>query len=189
MTDSTYAPGVSTCTPYGMMGQDYTAPWPSNLNQLADTNGTPITTTTVASNVVNKVNFPHITDKNPNMACPAYTSAALATPPWIGSANPAPSPDLTFTLGLPSKVCILGVTGGATVLPSTNLIPLTSGQTYTFTACDGSNQCSQPIMVTGTQQSDDTFTAGAGSCGTASGSGTISFASSFTAGTKCTCSS
>jgi hypothetical protein len=189
VTDSNYKPGVSTCMPYGTMGQDYTAPWPSNLNQLAYTDGTPITTTTIASNVVNKVNFPHITDKNPTMACPASSSAALAKPPWIGSTNPAPSPDLTFTLGLPAKVCIVGVTGGATVLPSTNLIPLTSQQTYTFMACDGTNQCSQPITVTGTQQSDATFTAGTGSCGIVSGKGTIPFIASFAPGTKCTCPS
>ena len=188
LTDSSYKPGLSSCTPYGVADQDYTAPWPTNLNQLDYLDGTPISTTAVTSNVVNGVNFPHITDNNPTKACAA--NPASVTAPWTNSNNPASS-DVTFTLGLPSNVCILSISPSVAAISSngTPLVPLASGQSYTFTACDGANQCSQAVKATGTP-SAPAFTAATGSCGIPpSGMGTIPFAAGFTAGTACTCPS
>jgi hypothetical protein len=185
VNDSTYKPGPSTCAPYGTPGQDYTAPWPTNLNQLAySSNSMPITTTTVASNVVNGTNFPHITDNNPTSACPA--NPASTTPVWIGASNPQPVPPVDFGLGLPANVCPVNLP--VPLIQGPNLLPLTPGQTYTLSFCDGTNQCSQAITVSaGATAANPTYTAGSGNCGIGSDGGTIGVASAFSAGTSCTC--
>ncbi|HZY60260.1 MAG TPA: hypothetical protein VFE56_10885, partial [Candidatus Binataceae bacterium] len=181
-----YTPGLSTCTPYGVTNQDYTAPWPTNLNQLAYLDGTPISTTAVATNVVNKVNFPHITDNNPTKACPA--SPASTTPPWINTNNPASS-DITLTLGLPGNVCKVSFSPsvGLVNASGTILAPLTTGVAYTFAACDGAHQCSQSVTASGTPSAPG-FTAATGSCGIPpSGTGTMPVAASFSTSTACSC--
>jgi hypothetical protein len=181
-----YTPGLSTCTPYGVTNQDYTAPWPTNLNQLAYLDGTPISTTAVATNVVNKVNFPHITDNNPTKACPA--SPASTTPPWINTNNPASS-DITLTLGLPGNVCKVSFSPsvGLVNASGTILAPLTTGVAYTFGACDGAHQCSQSVTASGTPSAPG-FTAATGSCGIPpSGTGTMPVAASFSTSTACSC--
>ncbi len=187
VTDGAYQPGTSTCTPYGVTGQDYTAPWPANLNQLAYLDGTPISTTSVASNMVNGANFPHIADNNPTKACSA--SPVSVTAPWTNTNNMGSS-DVTFSLGLAAGVCISSISPTAALINipgASPLVPLAAGQSYGFVACDGAHQCSQEVTVTGTS-SAPAFTASPGNCGIGNGSGTIALGASFN-GMACTCPS
>jgi hypothetical protein len=133
---------------------------------------------------VNGANFAHITDNTPTNACLA--NPASATPVWISASNPQPVPPVNFTLGLPANVC--SVTLPVPLIPGPNLLPLTPGQTYTLSFCDGSNQCSQAITLPeSATATDPSYTAGSGTCGIGDDGGTIAVGAKFPSGTACTC--
>ena len=184
--------GQAACsTPYGG-ALDYTASWPANMNQLAYTNGTPITTTTVASNMVNGTNYPHITDNNPTDACPAPSSVASPTPPWIGAGNQEPTLPIDYTLAFPAGYCLSGSSPSVSTIPGTELLPLSAGSTYSLTFCEAANSqsCSAQVVIPGSAtQANATFTS-AGTCGLpTSGGGTIGPGALTFSGGACSCSS
>lgn len=139
VADSSYTPGSpSACTPYGG-STDYTQPYPSDLNQLAYSNNTPIQTALHGANG----GFPHNELTNPPTTgfCPITTS-----PGW----PPAPKTGKTvFTLALPTNVT--ATIKGVTLIPGTSLVLLTPGQTYllsaTSTNSSPSTSCSQNFTV------------------------------------------
>ena len=138
---SSYSPsGPSACTPYGGT-PDYTQAYPSNLNQLAYSNGTIVTTTLQGSNA-----FPHRALTNaPAGLCPTNAPPSPYWPPPAASDVPS-----VFTVGLPAGVTA-SIPGGVPIA-ATNLWTLLPGSTYTLSAtkasgCTGTCSCQQTFTV------------------------------------------
>ncbi|TAK62092.1 MAG: hypothetical protein EPO18_11770 [Methylobacter sp.] len=139
--DSSYAPGSpSACTPYGGSGGavDYKQPYPSDLNQLAYSNKTPIQTALHGANG----GFPHNElTKAPKDFCPTN---APTQPDW----PPAPkNGEEVFTLALPANVT--ATIQGVAVIPGTSFVLLTPGTTYLLSATNSNSgsSCSQNFTV------------------------------------------
>jgi hypothetical protein len=154
LVDSAYKPtAASDCTPYGG-SPDYTQPYPSDLNQLAYSDGTVITTSLKGSTA-----FPHQALTNePATLCPTH---APSTPDW--SPPPASAVPAIFTVGLPAGVT--ASISGAAVIDGTGLYPLLPGSTHTLSATGpgsgASNACKQSFTVNTTGQG---FTSSGGNC-------------------------
>lgn len=138
VADSSYTPGSpSACAPYGG-STDYTQPYPSDLNQLAYSNNTPIQTALHGANG----GFPHNEPTNaPTGFCP---SNAPTQPDWPTAPK---NGEAVFTLALPENVT--ATIKGVTVIPGTSFVLLTPGTTYTLFATNSklASSCSQSFTV------------------------------------------
>jgi len=163
---SHYTPsGPSDCIPYGPSAfTDYTQPYPSNLNQLAYSDGQVVLPQLEATNPA----FPHqVASNEPTKFCPTNPPATPDWPPAPPSAIPT-----NFTIALPAGVSVT-LTPNVTPIPvqGNPLYPLSPGA-YMVTASaspctSGICQCNQNVTVTSTGWS----TSGNTCCGLG-GSGT-----------------